>query len=403
MKLLYVFTSAGIKPSSVQTKVVNQINALNENGINCKGLFFTTDKFTSSDNKKEFEFISIPKVEQKYFKSIKKRKLCHESIYNFFQLNQLEFDLIYFRYDNASSTLSKFSKKYSEKIFFEHVTAETEEIKLYKYENPLRLKVSSILGNLEFLWLPLWRERIWGGSIRQHAAFGICNSGDIGEYEKKAAKGNYKIFIGGDAVKTDDYIVRKDIPSIDRELRIVFLKGASTAADFNGLDRIFQGISNYKGHLNIQLLLFGKNLDAESKMIRSLNISNHVSLGGYIKKEEIDALMPQIHIGIGAMGLHRKGIKSTTTIKSREYFAQGIPFIFGHHDPDISDSMEAGRYCMEFAANDEPIDFDKVINWYKELNKDKDYPERMRRFAEDFLDYKVKMRKLKLFLESINA
>jgi hypothetical protein len=400
MKLLYVFTSAGIKPSSVQTKVINQIQALNENGVNCKGLFFTTDNFSGNDHQSEYEFISIPKVKDKYFKSLKKRKLCHKIIYNYFQANQPEFDFIYFRYDNASSTLSKFCKKYSKKVFFEHVTAETEEIRLYKHENPLRANASSILGNIEFLWLPLWRERIWGESIRRHAAFGICNSSDIGDHEKKIANGNYRIFIGGDAVKTGDYPLRKNISSLEKELRLVFLKGASTVADFNGLDRIFKGIRNYRGDFHIRLLLFGKNLEAEAKVIQSLNISDQVKLGGYITKEESEVLMQQIHIGMGAMGLHRKGIKSTTTIKAREYFAQGIPFVFGHHDPDISDSKEAKRYCMEFKANDEPIDFEKVVHWYIELNKDKDYPQGMRRFAEDFLDYKVKMKRLILFLEN---
>ncbi len=109
--------------------------------------------------------------------------------------------------------------------------------------------------------------------------------------------------------------------------------------------------------------------------------------------------MQNIHVGISAMGLHRKGIKSTTTIKAREYFARGIPFIFGHTDPDISGSATAMSYCLEFKANDEAIDFEKVVSWYSVLIKDSDFPTQMRRYAEENLDYSVKMLKLKKHLD----
>ncbi len=399
MKLLYIFTSASMNGSSVQTKVINQIQALNENGVDCKGLFFTTDEFDSAIRQKHYDYITVPRIKQKYFRSLKQRNVYHRTVYQYFEKENPEFDFIYFRYDNASSFISGLTKKYPGKIFFEHVTAETEEIKLYGNENPLRLNLSSVLGNLEFMWLPLWREKIWGKSMRRNAAFGLCNSKDIANHEIKMAGGKYKTLIGGDAVKTSDYVLRAATPALENEFRMVFLKGASTSADFNGLDRLFKGIKNYKGKYKIKWFLHGKNLSSETKMIRELGLEEQVVPGAYIQREEAEQLMQVMHLGISAMGLHRKGIKGTTTIKAREYFARGIPFIFGHHDPDLSESQTAMKYCMEFEANDEPIDFEKVMNWYLELSKDTGYPLQMRKFAENNLDYSVKMHKLKLYLE----
>ncbi len=399
MKVLYIFSSAGLQGSSVQTKVINQIAGLKKNGVDCTGLFFTTDTVLPDCVNQDYKFITVPVVKKGYFRSVRQRNACHKRIYQYFEETEPKFDYIYFRYDHASKSVLTLTKKYRKKIFFEHVTAEQEEIKLYRNENPLKLKLSSLLGNLEFLWIPLLRENLWGKRIRQNALFGICNSCDIAKIEEKIANGKYKTILGGDAVKTSDYMVRNPIPPLEREFKIAFLKGASTRADFNGLDRIFKGIKNYSGPYIIKLFLFGKNLHSETKMIESEGILSHVELGAYIGKKESEALMQNTHIGVSAMGLHRKGIKSTTTIKSREYFAQGIPFIFGHHDPDLSDSTIAMEYCLQFDANDKPIDFTKVINWFTQVNSIDGYPMQMRHFAETSLDYTVKMKKLKKHLE----
>ena len=97
--------------------------------------------------------------------------------------------------------------------------------------------------------------------------------------------------------------------------------------------------------------------------------------------------------------MHRKCIISNTTIKSREYFARGIPFIFGHHDPDISDNAEAKPFFREFPADESMIDFEKIVNWYNALEKIPEHNNKMRNFAKQHLDYKVKMKKLVLILE----
>src|SRR5689334_1321603 len=131
MNLVYVFTSAGISGGSVQNKVINQIKGLRLSGINCRGLFFTTDNTSPSDDTAEYKFVKVPVVKKGYFGSLRQRSMCHKTIYEYFQKEQPEFDLIYFRYDHASSYLGKLCRTFRKKVFFEHVTAETEEIRLY--------------------------------------------------------------------------------------------------------------------------------------------------------------------------------------------------------------------------------------------------------------------------------
>lgn len=399
MKIFYVFTSASLHGGSVQQKVLNQIRSLRMYGVDCKGLFFTTDN--TNEDHDEYTFIQVKKIQKGWFSSYRQRIAIQRSIHQYFKNNQLDFDYVYCRFPSAGFYILKWVLKYNKRIFFEHVTSEASEIKLYRKENPLKLNVSSILGNIEFYYLPLINEWLFGKSIRSKAAFGISNSEDIAEFENKKAKRNYNLLIGGDAVKVSDFPLRQ-IDSQPKRLNMLFLKGASTFADFNGLDRIIKGMANYTGDWKIKLYIFGKNLDNEIKLAMDLRISEQVITGNYIDKKELDSFIVKIDLGLGAFGIFRKGLRSTTVIKVREYFARGLPFIYGHNDPDISGHPELKNCCLEFGNDESVIDFNQVIEWYKNIEDPQITAEFMRKFAVENLDYEVKMRRLINFLITFN-
>lgn len=398
MKLIYIYSGAGIKPNSIQNKILCQIKALNKVGVDCFGLFFTTEDIAFECQ--EYKFINIPKLNKKViFRSLKQRELYQKSINEYFESNKPDFDYLYIRYPGSGRSLLKFSKMFKKRFIFEHVTKEIEEINLYKKENPLKLNISSILGNLEFRFFPILKERLYGSYIRRRAKFAICNSTEIAEYENRIEGGNYITTVGGDAVEVET-IVAAVRPILNKELRMIFLKGASTNADFNGLDRIFCGIREYTGEYQLKLNIYGKNTAYERELVTKLGIEKMVHIEDFIDHSMIEEIMKTIHLGLGAFGVHRKGMISTTTIKTREYFARGVPFIYGHSDPDFSNNLEAKRYCLEFPANDSPIDFNQVFEWYKNLTQDSSYVLGMRSFATSNLDYLIKMLKLRNFIEN---
>lgn len=395
MKLLYVFTSAGIASGSVQEKVLNQIRSLKRYGVECHGLFLTTDD--TNESFEDYQFIKVPKIPKGWFRSFRQRMAIHRTLKNWFAVNRPECDFIYCRYPGSSRHIAAWARKYGKKIFFEHVTSETNEIKLYTKENPLKLNLSSLLGNLEFYFLPLTSERLYGRYIRNKASFGISNSENIAEYENRIAGKNYALLIAGDAVNTSNF-ERRHIHVKPGELHLIFLKGAATAAEFNGLDRIFKGMAAYKGDRKIHLHLYGRNLNWEKAYVQQLDLSSMVSFSDFVDSRLLNSKLEQIDLGLGAFGVHRKGLLSTTTIKAREYFARGLPFIFGHNDPDLSGNPELKACCMEFPADDSAIDFNQVIQWYdsiRDLEKTADF---MHEYAKNSLDYDVKMKRLINFL-----
>ena len=400
MKILYVFTSASNVAGSVQKKVCSQIDALIANGVECRGLFFSTDNIEQAEVYPNIDFIQVPKIQAKYFRSTKQRTAYFETLLNQKKVDINQFDFVYFRYPGAHNLLKKWLTNLKTKVFFEHVTAETKEIELYKTENPFKFNISAILSLIEFYYLPMLREKFYGSSIRRKAILGICNSEDIATYESKAANLNYKTLVLGDAVQTKKFAIKSNL-KLEDEFRIVFLKGAVTSADFNGLDRVFKGIKMYKGLFNIKFYLFGKNLVAEKSLIEQLGIGDHVICSDFIQKEQTDIVINNVHLGIGALAVHRKGLKSTSTIKTREYFARGLPFVYGHNDPDFSNNIEAQKFCLELEASEQAIDFTQIINWYQEIIQEENLQSEMHQYAEKHLDYEVKMGKLVSVLKQI--
>jgi hypothetical protein len=401
MNLLYVFTSAGLIESSVQKKVKNQIQALNDIDVNCKGLFFTTEDIENASNEL-YQFIKVEKIESGWFRSYRQKQAYHRAVLDFFKRYAHQADFVFIRYPGPSKHMVKLVQLLEKRAFFEHITHEMAEIKLHANEQVFKFNLSSVLSRLEFLYLPMLHEWYFGKFMRRKAAFGICNSNEIARYENQRAGKAYIQLILGDAVNTNQFSIRT-FPKFNNELKMVFLKGASTFADFNGLDRVFKGIKNYKGPVNLKFYIYGKNLKAEEAMIQTLGIQDHVELHPYTEPKVLDDIMNDIHLGISALAVHKKGIRGTTTIKTREYCARGLPFIYGHNDPDFSNNDLAAQFSLEVEANDTDLDFEKIINWYTVINQKADtLPHNMHEFALNHLDYKVKMGKLKQHIQKLN-
>lgn len=401
MKVLYIYTSPSLAGSSVQTKVLSQIHGLCQAGLNCRGAFFSTEVSEQQPLNPDVDLLPVAKSAWRYFRSSGKKRKLMQAVLLYAERQHQHYDVILFRYPGAGYFLNKFMRLCGSKTAFEHLSIELEEIRMHAADNPMGLSVSAILSHLEYVSLPLWREYMYGASIRKKARLGICNSQAIANRQCQLAGGTYKTFINGDAVDTDDFSVHKT-PALKETLHMVFLKGASTSAAYNGLERLFKGMHTYAGEQNIHLHILGRQLDYEHTLIKKFpGLSEKISLHGYLTGTGLDEFMNRMHIGVSQFGIHKKGLTSNSTIKSREYFARGLPFIFGHHDPDISGQAVAEKYTLEFPANDDPVNMETVIKWYNTLADNKETAFEMRQFAESVLDYRVKMQKLADFLKSV--
>jgi hypothetical protein len=392
LKIIYLFTSPSLLGSSVQTKVLNQIKYLNIAGAECRGAFFSTEVTVITPLNENVDLIPVEKCTWKYFRASGQKRNTLLTVLKYANEKFNDVGFFYFRYPGAGSILTKFILKFGNKTIFEHLSIEEMELRLHAKENPFGIRPSRLFSWLEYTFLPLWREKRYGKYIRRNALLGICNSNDIKHWQTKVSGGKYNTIIGGDGVDVNSYNLL-NLPKLNHELNLVFLKGANTSAEYNGLERILEGIKAYNGDKKICLYILGRDLKYEEKLRDEIGLSpEQIILKGFINGTELENFLLKIHIGVSQFGIFKKGLNENSTIKAREYIAIGLPFIYGHIDPDLNE--ESKEFALEFPNDDSLIDMEKVIEFAKKALEDKALPQKMRKYAEEHLDYEVKMKKL---------
>jgi hypothetical protein len=278
-----------------------------------------------------------------------------------------------------------------------HVSKESRELALYNSQSKSRF--SKILGKIEFKWWPLIADHTWGILLRKIAGRCIVNSDDIAKHQCKMTFGKYHCAIIPDGVITDEYPIVNIVPPAN-EISLIFLKGATTDAMFNGLDRLLEGIYQYRGKRKFHLTIIGSNLEHEKKLFETYNTQYFVTFKDQMNHKELNEEFNKHHLGVGALAFHRKGLHSNSTLKSREYFARGIPFFQSHFDPDISRNKELSKYCLQIPANESPVDLCSLEDFVDNIYKTPNFSQTMHSLARKHLDYRVKVGKIASFIQA---
>ena len=84
-------------------------------------------------------------------------------------------------------------------------------------------------------------------------------------------------------------------------------------------------------------------------------------------------------------------------MKSREYCARGIPFIYSFPEKGFNGDEE---FTLLLPSNDAPIPIDKVVAFANRTATDPETGSKMRAFAEKQFDWKVQMDKVLKVLEA---
>ena len=76
------------------------------------------------------------------------------------------------------------------------------------------------------------------------------------------------------------------------------------------------------------------------------------------------------------------GAEEGSPIKGAEYCARGLPFICGYHDLRFPPDWE---FMLNVPNNPEPIDMNRVIEFWEKVALQANYKELMRNYAEEQL------------------
>jgi len=390
-RVLYVFGNAGKKPGSVQIKVTSQIEALNGAGVSCEGAFFTGHTEFEEDISETIKLIPVKPSRSKLFINLSKRRGMLRAMCQYIKENHRDYDLIYMRYAGAQYSLYNILNEIGCKVGIEHNSKEILEIWSLRKNFKPYWKLSSILGLVSYVVIPVIQELTMGVLVRRNVLFATCVSNDMGRYQKRLSLGKLRYYPIGNGIKVDQNPMRS-CPVFDgTSLDILFLKGSSGNSPWNGLDRLLEGMAIYKGQCNIRLYVVGHFIKDEFKIPES--IQNNVHVTGFLEGSELDNIFNKCHVACGTLSLYLSGQVENATLKVRNYIARGIPFFYAYEDVDLKGKPGVERWSLEMENNANPVVMEAVIGFaHRALYEG--HEKAMREFAIEYLDYNVKMTNL---------
>lgn len=141
---------------------------------------------------------------------------------------------------------------------------------------------------------------------------------------------------------------------------------------WHGYDRLLEGVGiYYHNHgireVTVHMVGDGPEIDIYKKIVKKWNIENHIIFWGIKQGEELDAIYNRCNIAAEAFGLHRKDVAVSSSLKSREYAAKGLPIITSC-EIDIFLNKKY-PYIYRFPEDETPIDINRVILFYDRIYK----------------------------------
>lgn len=164
---------------------------------------------------------------------------------------------------------------------------------------------------------------------------------------------------------------------------------------WQGYDRMIKAIASYSGNVLIRLHLVGPDSDGSrekwEKMADELNLTDQIIFHGPVYGDRLDELFDGCHLGVGSLGLYRKGMRVGAILKNREYMARGIPFIYVGEDYNIDRGFP---YALQIENADTPIKMEAIIQFAAQTLSETTVSDRMRSYADSKMSWKNEMQKV---------
>lgn len=161
---------------------------------------------------------------------------------------------------------------------------------------------------------------------------------------------------------------------------------------YHAYDRIVESLNAYllkTDNRHIVVHLVGVISDETKALVEKYGLQEHVILYGKQSGAALDEIYNKCNVGLGPLGQHRVGGKKDTGLKTKEYFAKGLPYIYSGEEPTVPDGYP---YICQFPSDESMIDFDRVWEFYKSYRDDPQVVEHMRAFAAEHYSWDTIMK-----------
>lgn len=176
------------------------------------------------------------------------------------------------------------------------------------------------------------------------------------------------------------------VPFDGSTLRLLFI--ASSHAPWHGTDRLLASLRAYRGPVKLFLHMVGGasgSAPGTTEEDGALTIRHHGTLHG----ASLDTVFRDTTLAFSSLAMYRTGLREACVLKTREYVARGVPFVYGYDDVDLPGQHP---FCLNVGNSDAPFAVDRLTDFAKEAASQPGLSGAMREYARTRMDWKVKMR-----------
>lgn len=292
------------------------------------------------------------------YKKLKKEK--YEYVYNRYGL----MDIYYFK-------LLKVLKKNGSKIVV--------EIPTYPYDKE---RLSGISW-----WLLYFLDKIYREKLK-----GVVDT--IATYSDDAEIFGINTIHIHNGIDFESVSIRKPRNHVG-EIHLIAVAGL---AKWHGYDRLIKGMGKYyqtDGSVKVYFHIVGDGPVREEyeKIVEEYQLQKYVFFEGIKRGEELDKVYNICDVGIEGLAAFRKNVFISSSLKSREYAAKGIPFVTASK----SDIFEGQDFILKVPENESSIDIHNIISFYNKVYKNKEFQEvaeSIRACAQKYCDIQTTMKSI---------
>lgn len=206
-----------------------------------------------------------------------------------------------------------------------------------------------------------------------------------------------KIF-GIKTINTINGIIYENVIPVEKKqfnTKEIHLISVSMTVICHGYDRLIEGIKKYYdlgGDTKIiyHLVGEGEEIKRYRDLVLKYGIEKYVLFYGFKTSADLDVLYEKADIAINSLAIHRIGLQTESTIKSKEYAAKGLPMV-SSYAVDAFTAQDNSKYVYQISADETPVDVYELIEFYNKMyeNADRNITEEIRTASEKRCDMSV--------------
>lgn len=174
---------------------------------------------------------------------------------------------------------------------------------------------------------------------------------------------NTKFIESMNGIEAEKFSIAKKNNHKQNEVHFI---AVANVLEVHGYDRFIQGMYDYYKEpksINVYFHIVGKVLPRLNleKMVKDFSLEKYVIFHGYKSGKELDDLYDIMDCAIDTLAYYRRGEDCIAgSLKSREYLARGLPFVFsGNLDIAMNNSYD---FMIRIPTEPEIIDINNLLN-----------------------------------------